>query len=218
MGRLHMAMVEAFAARKRKTRAPCPRCFLHERLCVCSSIPRLELRTRVSLIVHARELKRTTNTGRLAIESLVNSEMIVRGADRTPVDLSGLISDKYESVLFFPSDEAVELAQYVRTRSGRPLHLIVPDGNWRQASKVGIRHRELSGVQRVKISTVNTAQFHLRAETSPEGMSTLEAIARALSIIEGEAIAAPLLELYQAKLRATLLGRGVLRDIQISSP
>jgi len=199
--------------RKRKTQAPCPRCYLHKRLCVCAAIPRLELRTRVSLIVHARELKRTTNTGRLAIESLVNSEMIVRGADRVPLDLSRLISDEYESVLFFPADDAVELSEYCRGSDSerRPLHLIVPDGNWRQASKVGIRHRELSELRRVKISAVNTAQFHLRAESSPEGMSTLEAIARAMAIVEGDEAAAPLLALYQAKLNATLIGRGVLR-------
>jgi DTW domain-containing protein YfiP len=193
--------------RKRKTKDPCPGCFLHRARCVCAAIPRLALRTRVSLIVHAKELKRTTNTGRLAVSALVNSEMIVRGEGA--VDLSRLLSPEYRSVLFFPTDDAVELGDFVAGGDSRPMHLIVPDGNWRQASKVAIRHKELAGLPRVKISRPNLAAFHLRAESSPSGMSTLEAIARALEVIEGVEAAAPLLALYQAKLRGTLIGRGM---------
>ena len=63
--------------RKRKTKDPCPECFLHKNLCICSLIPDLETKTRVVLIVHAKELKRTTNTGRLALKSLKNSELRV---------------------------------------------------------------------------------------------------------------------------------------------
>jgi DTW domain-containing protein len=193
--------------RKRKTKDPCPGCSLNKTFCVCELIPRLELRTRVALIVHAKELKRTTNTGRLAIQSLVNSSMYIRGEGREALDLSGLLSPNYRSVMFFPSDDAVDLSADFVGQSPLPIQLIVPDGNWRQASKVPSRHRELKDLPRVKISALNTGAFHLRAESSPEGMSTLEAIAQALKIIEGEAAFAPLMALYQAKLSATLIGR-----------
>jgi hypothetical protein len=46
----------------------------------------------------------------------------------------------------------------------------------------------------------------------PEGMATLEAIACAMGVIEGEAVKAALMKLYNAKLTATLVGRGVLKD------
>jgi DTW domain-containing protein len=193
--------------RKRKTKDPCPGCSLNKALCVCEWIPRLELRTRVALIVHAKELKRTTNTGRLAIQSLVNSSMHIRGEGREALDLSGLLSPNYRSVVVFPSEDAVDLAADFVAQSPVPIQLIVPDGNWRQASKVPSRHEELKDLPRVKISAVNEGHFHLRAESSPEGMSTLEAIAQALKIIEGEAAFAPLMALYQAKLSATLIGR-----------
>jgi len=170
-------------------------------------ILRLSLRTHVALIVHAKELKRTTNSGRLAVQALVNSSMHVRGLG--PLDLSSLLVPTYRSVLFYPSDDAVELTSAFVAESLLPLQLIVPDGNWRQASKVASRHPELASLPRVKISAPNTAKFHLRAEIFPEGMSTLEAIAQALRVIEGEAAFAPLMALYQAKLRGTLLGRGV---------
>ncbi|MBC7369963.1 MAG: DTW domain-containing protein [Bdellovibrionaceae bacterium] len=198
--------------RKRKTKDPCERCFLHRDLCICEFIPRLDLRTRVCLVIHAKELKRTTNTGRLAIEALVNSEMRVRGTGtgRTEaLDLSDLLEPRYRPVMFYPADDALELNQDFVDADLRPILLIVPDGNWRQASKVHVRHKELASVPRVKISTPNLAAHHLRVEETEAGMATLEAIAKALAIIEGDVAAAPLKNLFEMKLRRTLQGRGV---------
>jgi DTW domain-containing protein YfiP len=193
--------------RKRKTKNPCGGCGLHLERCICAAIPRLDLRTRVALVVHAKELKRTSNSGALALRALVNQEMCVRGLGL--LDLSSLLRPEYHSVLFYPADGAVELTREFVASVDRPIQLIVPDGNWRQASKVAIRHPELAHLTRVKISAPNTARFHLRREHSPEGMSTLEAIARAIGVIEGEEAGAALLRLYQAKLRATMEGRGI---------
>jgi DTW domain-containing protein len=195
--------------RKRKTKNPCAGCKLHVERCICAAIPRLSLRTRVALVVHAKELKRTTNSGSIAVRALVNSETFVRGRGRGPLDLSSILVGEYRSLLFYPDEDAVELTAEFVASDSRPIQLIVPDGNWRQASKVSIRHPELSGLPRVKISAPNTALHHLRKENSAEGMSTLEAISRALRVIEGEAAFVPLFALYQAKLKATLEGRGI---------
>ena len=195
--------------RKRKTKDPCERCFLHRDLCICDYIPRLTFSTRLCLVVHAKELKRTTNTGRLAIESLVNSEMRIRGEGTEAMDLSDLLEPTYRPVLFYPAEDALELTEAFVKEDERPILLIVPDGNWRQASKVHIRHKELASIPRVKISTENKAVHHLRVEQTKEGMSTLEAIAKAMAIIEGEAAAAPLQKLYEMKLERTLQGRGL---------
>jgi DTW domain-containing protein YfiP len=200
------------AERKRKTKDPCPECFLNRSLCICELIPHLELKTRLCLVVHAKELKRTTNTGRLAVKALVNSEMRIRGADTQALDLSDLLTPEYRTVLFYPSDNALELTREWVRQDPRPVQLIVPDGNWRQASKVHSRHHELKDIPRVRIASANQAVHHLRAESSEEGMATLEAIAKALAVIEGPANAAPLLKLYQAKLEKTLIGRGVLKN------
>ncbi|MBL7545401.1 MAG: DTW domain-containing protein [Bdellovibrionaceae bacterium] len=199
--------------RKRKTKDPCLTCGLHKNLCICSMIPRLSLKTRVCLIIHHRELKRTTNTGRLALHSLVNSELRVRGdKDRTPLDLSDLLTPHVRSVLFFPTDDADELNEAFVNKSQRPIQLIVPDGNWRQASKVTTRHPELQHLERVKLNITNTGSQHVRAEHFASGMATLQAIAHALGIIEGPQVQEQLLRLYKAKLNATLKGRGIIAD------
>ena len=198
-------------SRKRKTVDPCPTCFLHKQRCICDSIPKLDLKTRVSLIIHAKELKRTTNTGRLALHALVNSAMYVRGKTTERLDLSSLLVPEYESYVLFPSDEAVDLEDI---KPQKPIQLIVTDGNWRQASKLNTRHPELAHLPRVKIGAENMARFHLRKEHFPEGMATLEAIALALRVIEGDIVGESMMALYQKKLAATLQGRGVIVDIK----
>ncbi|MDD4975585.1 MAG: DTW domain-containing protein [Bacteriovorax sp.] len=198
-------------SRKRKTQDPCQVCFLHKDRCICENIPTLTLQTKISLIIHAKELKRTTNTGRLAMRALTNSEMRIRGKDREALDLSDLLSPAYRTLLFYPSDNAIELDQKLVSESTLPIQLIVPDGNWRQASKVHYRHHELQDIPRVMISTPNTADLHMRAESTEAGMATLEAIAHALGIIEGEKVKETLMKFYREKLEGTLKGRGQLK-------
>ncbi|MBC7741557.1 MAG: DTW domain-containing protein [Bdellovibrionaceae bacterium] len=194
---------------KRKTQDPCEVCFLHRSLCICEFIPMLTLNTRVSLIIHAKELKRTTNTGTLAVKALTNSELFVRGKLNDPVDLSKMLNADYQHLMFYPSDDAIELTKTFVDTLRRPINLIVPDGNWRQASKVHYRHPEMQHIQRIKITSQNQAIQHLRAESTDYGMATLQAIAYALGFFEGAQVEEELLNLYNIKLERTLKGRGV---------
>ena len=193
-----------------RTKDLCPICCLTRTLCICDAIPRLDLNTRVCLVVHVNELKRSSNTGRLGLRALVNSEMRVRGETREPLNLRDLLTHRYRTFLFYPSVDAVELDSELVAQERTPIQLIVPDGTWRQASKVHSRHHELKDVLRVKISTPNLSKFHLRAQHRPEGMATLQAIAYALGVIEGDLVKAQLMKLYHAKLERTLMGRGLL--------
>lgn len=165
----------------------------------------------VTLLIHAKELKRTTNTGTLALHALVNSDLFVRGVKPVlgvdPPVLSHRLLQGYQPLLFFPADEATELTEAFARTLKMPVQLLVPDGNWRQASKVHSRHPELANVPRVKISTPNLGQLHLRAEHTVEGMATLEAIARAVGILESRVAETALLALYREKLERTTIGR-----------
>jgi len=172
-------------------------------------LPRIELNTKICLVIHQRELTRSSNTGLLALRALVNSEMRVRGEGRETLDLADLLTPQYRTFLFYPSDDALELDQALVQQERTPIQLIVPDGSWRQARKIHSRHHELKDVPRVMISTPNHSVFQLRAQTRPEGMATLQAIACALGVIEGEPVRAQLMQLYHAKVERTLRGRGL---------
>jgi DTW domain-containing protein YfiP len=193
-----------------RTKNPCPDCYLTRALCICASIPTLDLKTKVCLIFHVNELKRSSNTGRLAVKALVNSEMRIRGKTREALDLSDLLTDRYRTFLFYPSADAVELDHELVAQDRRPIQLIVPDGSWRQASKVRSRHRELKDIPKVKISTPDPSKFHLRCQHKPEGMATLQAVAHALGVIEGDYVKAQLIQLYDLRVERTMVARGWL--------
>ena len=187
----------------------CETCGASATACLCDVVPRIELKTRICLVIHHRELSRRSNTGLLAVRALLNSEVRVRGEDREALDLQDLLTNQYRSFLFYPSSDAVELNQGLVMQDATPIQLLVPDGTWRQARKIHSRHEELRDLPRVKISTPNNSIFQLRAQSRPERMATLQAIAHGLGIIEGDSVRAQLMKLYQAKIERTLKARGI---------
>ena len=187
----------------------CETCGASATACLCDVVPRIELKTRICLVIHHRELSRRSNTGLLAVRALLNSEVRVRGEDREALDLQDLLTNQYRSFLFYPSSDAVELNQRLVMQDATPIQLLVPDGTWRQARKIHSRHEELRDLPRVKISTPNNSIFQLRAQSRPERMATLQAIAHGLGIIEGDSVRAQLMKLYQAKIERTLKARGI---------
>jgi DTW domain-containing protein len=194
------------------TNERCKTCGVSATACLCDAIPRIQLRTKVCLIIHHRELSRSSNTGLLAIRALVNSEVRVRGEQREALDLKDLLTGQYRSFLFYPSADAIELDQGLVMQEEAPIQLLVPDGTWRQARKIHSRQPELRDLPRVKIGAPNHSTFQLRAQSKPERMATLQAIAHGLGIIEGDTVQAQLMELYRAKIERTLKGRGILTD------
>jgi DTW domain-containing protein len=196
--------------RQRTTKEPCEICAASRTSCLCDVVPRIELRTKVCLVIHHRELSRSSNTGLLALRALVNSEMRIRGEGREALDLKDLITLRYRTFLFYPSGDAAELDEALVMQESTPIQLLVPDGTWRQARKIHSRHLELRNLPRVKISKPNNSTFQLRAQTRPERMATLQAIAQGLGIIEGDLVRAQLMKLYYAKIDRTLKARGIL--------
>lgn len=136
--------------------------------------------------------------------------MVVRGYERVPLDFTRILREEYNSVLLYPAEDAIELTPEWMHLQTKPVQLIVPDGNWRQAGKVHYRYKELSALPRVKLKNPSTSKYLLRQETMMDGMATLEAIARAFTVLEGTEVGESLMALYSAKLRATLDGRGVV--------
>lgn len=177
---------------------------------MCAALPRIELATKVCLVIHHRELTRSSNTGLLAARALVNSEVRVRGAGRETLDLKNIVTPQYRTFMLYPSRDALDLAHVLAVDDARPIQLIVPDGTWRQARKLHSRHAELNDVTRVKVNVPGDSAYQLRAQSQPGRMATLQAIAHALGVLEGAWVRDQLMKLYHAKIERTLIGRGIL--------
>jgi DTW domain-containing protein len=195
-----------------KTKVRCTKCSMHEELCLCALIPRLPTATRVVILMHAQELKKPSNTGRLAHLCLPNSEIRLRGQrDGTPLDLEGLLEDSHETWMLYLSPDSRELGPELLSERKKPVRLLVPDGTWSQASRLGAKlARQLPGVRHVKLKADKPSSYQLRSEHDPNGMATFEAIARALGALEGSEVQAEMEKIFQVMVDRVLYTRGRL--------
>ena len=183
----------------------CKSCRMLDPHCVCALMPKLDLRTRVVLILHRYEARKPTNTGQLAAACLVNSEVVVRGHEGQPSEPL-VWDDTVQPVLLFPHEDAVPLADIAAR--GKPIVLVVPDGTWRQARRVRARVPGLTDLPCVTIPVGAPTQYHLRAERRENGLATIEAIARALEVTEGPAVRVALEAIFDEVVARTLSTRG----------
>ena len=198
-------------SRRNNAASRCMRCRMHSSLCVCPLIPKLATRTRLVLVIHRAEDRKPTNTGRLAVEAMENSRVIVRGRAEEPADEIPLGTDT-RPVFLFPHEGAVPLESVAHVAGDdRPVTLIVPDGNWRQASKVRNRVPGMKDVPCVSLPAGEPSIYRLRSEAHPFGLATVEAIGRCLRVLEGERgpeVERELLHVFRAMVERTLWSRG----------
>jgi len=185
-------------------------------LCVCALMPspRIETRTRLVLLIHRFEDRKPTNTGRLAAECLANSVVVVRGHESQPT-LPFASDPGTQPLLLFPHEGATPLAD-VRLEPERPVTLIVPDGNWRQASKVRQRVPGLRDVPCVCLPAGEPSIYRLRAEAHVAGLSTIEAIGRAMGVLEGDHVRSALDLVFRAMVERTLWSRGIVPTAEVT--
>ena len=162
----------------------CPLCRLVRADCLCGSIPKIETRTRLILILHQLEDRKPSNTGRLAQRCLPNSEVVIRGnyEHATTIPSWDAVGDP---VLLFPHPDARPLEEW--RDHARPITLIVPDGTWRQAQRARRRMAGLAAVPCALVSRDQPSNYRLRRTHDSRRLATLEAIAEALCVLEGPA-------------------------------
>ena len=206
-------------SRRNNAASRCERCRMHSSLCVCALVPALETRTRLVLVIHRAEDRKPTNTGRLAVLAMRNSEVIVRGRTEEPTPAQAW-GDDTRPLFLFPHEDAVPLASLASVPGDdRPVTLIVPDGNWRQASKVRNRVAGMRTVPCVSLPIAAPSIYRLRSEAHPFGLATVEAIGRALRVLEGDRghdIEQALLHVFRAMVERTLWSRGDLEDGEVT--
>jgi DTW domain-containing protein len=161
----------------------CRRCRLHLDLCVCDLLVPLPASTKLLVVAHWAEIRKPTNTGQLAVHCLQDARLCVRGREDVPNDPIAWDSSTTPLVLF-PTQDAMSLETW-RSQHEEPVTLIVPEGTWRQAKRIPRRVPELAGVETVVLSPAQGSDYRLRHGHGEHWLATMEAVARALGILEG---------------------------------
>ena len=160
-------------------------------------------RTQVVIVRHAREADKSTGTARMAGLALPNSALIDFGEESAPVDeeVGPFAAGAW---LLFPAEEGSPPLP-----TTPPARLIVIDGTWRQTRRMLKKLPSLANVPRMALPAKDAAPLRLRESTSADNRSTLEAIADALTLLEGEAVGAPLHRLHTLMVERVFRARGV---------
>lgn len=194
-------------SRRKNAYLRCQGCLLHPSLCICGLVPRLETRTKLLLVIHRIEKRKPSNTGRLGADCLVNSEILVRGHEDAPTP-PFVPAPGTQPLFLYPADDAVPITRFASSAS--PVTLIVPDGTWRQASKVRYRVPGFKDVPCVSLPPDEPSIYRLRSEAHAHGLATVEAIARAFGVLEGFAVRSAIEHVFRAMVDRTLWSRGEL--------
>lgn len=153
------------------------------------------------IVRHHLERFRSSNSGRLAHLALPNSEIVEHGGSFGPASLR----DTQGAWLLFPEGEPIHTVP-----EPPPRTLIVLDATWSQARRMYRKLDVLRGLPLLRLPEEEMPRARLRESPGPGRVSTIEAIARALRVLEGDQVATPLEQLFDVAVRrAQSTGRSV---------
>lgn len=152
--------------------------------------------TRIVLIQHLLERRQKSNTGRHAAAMLPHLSLRTFGEKDAPLE----VDDLEGAWLLWPS------ASPVGERESLPSTIVVIDASWSQARHMMQRVPELRRLRRWALPAPMSRRSLRTAP--PSGMSTIEALAEALAVLEGENSARPLRDAHERLLEKQLNDRG----------
>ncbi len=160
-------------------RARCYRCFRPQALCYCADVPQIDNETPIIILQHPRERFHPIGTARLAALSLKRCEIIVNSDSRFAREPLPLPQG---AGLLFPDAHALPLSRL--PPSARPSALVVLDGTWHHAKTLFRDIDALRSLPRYAFVPPRPSRYRLRKEPRSDFVSTIEAIAYALTALE----------------------------------
>jgi DTW domain-containing protein YfiP len=144
----------------------------------------LATRTRVILLQHPRERHVAIGTAHMARICLQGAELY-RGVEWAGSQaLARAHADPTRPpVLLYPGAGALDLAH---AAPPGPVTLVVVDGTWKQARHVIERNPALLALPRYTFTPAAPSEYRIRREPDADYVSTIEALAHVLGVLEGD--------------------------------
>jgi len=196
---------------RRKSEDRCQNCLLRNEDCLCSELQscRLSSKHKLTLVAHIKDYRKPTNSGRLFHEILEDSELHLVGEKNKVLHLSSLEDNSYEHLLLCVDDEAEEWTKEKFQSLNKPIHFLVPDGNWSQARRIKNKISKHPFVKKICLVSKEKNESVLRLESKEHGLSTFQAIAEAYRITGDLKLYEEAMTLYSLFVQRVLISRGV---------
>lgn len=186
-------------------RSRCERCLRVMSYCLCAHIPALANATSVLILQHPDEAKHPLNTAGLAALGLKNADLWI-GEYFPQLDVR--IQSVEQALLLFPAENPGACAPLLARPEAVSSLLVVPDGTWRKARKIVRMNPALSALPRLSLALGEPSEYRVRKAPHPGAVSTIEAIARALTILEPDQDFQPLLKPFSVLIEQQINAMG----------
>ncbi|RNF13997.1 uncharacterized protein Tco025E_05973 [Trypanosoma conorhini] len=173
----------------------CLWCWFTRSMCMCPQLEqhrarvlsdRLRSAVKVTMVMHAAEVMRATNSGHVAA-FILGAPVRVWGVEEDDVDMQGLSAVDEEDSGFctaslYPESGAILVEKFVQSLlQGQKVHLLLLDGTWGQATSLNRHIPQHIPRLALDVDGSYTSLFKaLRKRTRETGVSTLEATAMAM--------------------------------------
>ena len=181
----------------------CQRCWILGSFCICPSLPAVTTRTEVLVVRHERESWKSTGTARIASLGMPALRILDFKENSEPARSELPKEVESGAHLLFPTDESAPWDGSVVRK------LVLLDGTWRQVRRMYAKLPALHSLPKLALPEKVAKVLRLRDSKFEAGRSTLEAIAEAIALLEGEALAAPLQTLHAQYVERVFRARGV---------
>ena len=172
----------------------CYQCHFHSGQCFCDDLINVPTNIRFTIIMHHREYHLTSNTGRLAKNTLPNCEIVLRGLEGQTINWDNIIKKDEDTFILYPSPNSIEATPtnlLNEGKKGQKIHILVPDGSWKQASKVYKRESALKNIQCIKLPEKNyQSHYFLRRAPKENYLCTYEAMSKVVEELESPNLSA----------------------------
>lgn len=181
------AVTEPAATEPAVTLAACDVCRRPRIVCVCDRVVSYPTQRRVLILQHPREQDELLGSAQILVASLPKAKVVVGLSWRNLGHALGEEDvDPRKWAILYPDREAE--GDRLTTRRGSPLDptmlegVIVLDGTWSKAKSLWWRNPWLNKMNRMSLQPTQPSIYgRLRAEPRREYVSTLEAVAGALT-------------------------------------
>jgi len=179
----------------------CAACQYPAVVCVCSVITQIAVDVEIIILQHPSEKNRAKNTARLVSLVVPDAKVVVGESAADFEQIKQRLIDRESAgarvAVLFPSPESTILSENVESASNIIQTLILIDGTWRKAKKMWQLNPWLWTLVVFRLEAGSKSRYRIRKGSQAGGLSTLDAVALTLEIVEG-ADTEPLYKAFEA--------------------
>lgn len=155
--------------------------------CVCKYTSKINTNTKFILLIHPKEYKKTkNNSGRMTINSLPNSKMIVGIDFSENKEINNLIKEN-ECFVLYPDDKSINLNTQ-SIKSDKDIVIFIIDSTWACSKKMLRFSPNLATLPKISFTHNLESNYQFKKQPNKYCLSTIESTLCILKLLNEQKI------------------------------